>query len=146
MNAISSRSRPLAPVDSKPADVGEIHTYSTETPAQALARPLLLPAEEALSLPAPAASIPTTIAPLTRFLGPLLTVANPVWSGDPVPRMRGLQKKLVEHSLMVPEGRRGDFMAGISVVENAVRLRLRFQQMHMNEVEMQIKPEGAKQQ
>lgn len=144
MTAVTARNRPLPPVGEVPADVGEIHTYHTETPAQPLARPLLLPAEEALSLPPPASSLPNPIAPLTRFLGPLLTVANPVWSGDPIPRLRALQKKLVEHSLMQPEGERGIFMTGISLVENAVRLRLRFQQMRMNDVEMQVKTEGTK--
>lgn len=125
------------------ADLGEIHSFTTGQPVQLVARPSLLPQEEVISLPPSLNSLPTPLAPLTRFLGPSLTVANPVWSGDPVPRLRALQKKLVEHSLTLAECDRSDFMAAITVVETAVRLRLRYQQMRMNEAEMNLKPESA---
>lgn len=103
-------------------------------------RAQLLPGEEAASLP-PIQVAQGPVVSLTRFLGPLLTVANPAWSGDPVPRMRSLQKSLVERSLELKEGDRSELMEAINVVECAVQLRLRLQQMRMSEAEMQIKTE-----
>jgi hypothetical protein len=125
-------------------EVGEIVGNVRQEPIMRISRAELSPREQAISLPPTVMATPSPIAPLTRFLGPLLTVANPAWSGDPVPRMRGLQKRLVEHSLTVPESERSACMAAITVVEMAVQLRLRYQQMYMNEVEMAIKPEGVK--
>ncbi len=106
-------------------------------------REQLLPGEEAASLP-PVVVAQGPLVPLTRFLGPLLTVANPAWSGDPIPRMRALQKSLVEHSLALEKGDRSELMAAINVVEGAVQLRLRLQQMRMSEAEMQIKTDDTK--
>lgn len=103
-------------------------------------RAQLLPGEDAASLPPPVVQQGAMI-PMTRMLGPILTAANPAWVGDPVPRMRALQKKLVEHSLTLDEGDRSALMAAINVVEGAVQLRLRLQQMRMSEAEMHIKPE-----
>lgn len=106
-------------------------------------RQQLLPGEEAISLPtAPVAQGPLTS--LTSFLGPILTVANPAWSGDPVPRMRALQKALVEQSLALPDNDRTELMQAINVVESAVQLRLRLQQMRMSEAEMRIKDDEEK--
>ncbi|WP_211474745.1 hypothetical protein [Collimonas humicola] len=108
---------------------------------QPLNRAQLLPGEEAASLPA-APEPQGAMIPLTRFLGPVLTVANPVWTGDPVPRMRSLQKSLVAFSLTLAEGERSELMSSINVVEGAVQLRLRLQQMRMTEAEMQVNPQG----
>jgi hypothetical protein len=104
----------------------------------------LLPGELEASLPSPADLPEGAVAPLTRFLGPLLTVANPAWVGDPVPRMRALQKALVAHSLTLAEDDRSSLMGAISVVETAVQWRLRWQQMRMTEAEMNIKPQEVK--
>lgn len=118
---------------------GELSDIPRE-PLEPLNRAQLLPGEEAASLPPP---IPQgAMIPLTRFLGPILTVANPAWIGDPVPHLRGLQKSLVAFSLTLAEGKRSELMAAINVVETAVQLRLRLQQMRMTEAEMQIKPQG----
>jgi hypothetical protein len=129
-----------------PTDVGEIHSVPTQNPAQPVVREQLLPEEEAVSLPRQSPTATNPVAPLNQYLGPALTVANPVWSGDPVPRMRGLQKTLVEHSLTLEESDRSECMAAISVVETGVQLRLRFQQMRMTLAEMDIKPEGKTEQ
>lgn len=129
-----------------PGDVGEIQSLPPQTQSQPLARDQLRPEEEAASLPQQPTKAPSTIAPLSRFLGPTLTSANPVWHGDPVPRMRGLQKVLVEHSLTLEQSDRAECMAAISVVETAVRMRLRFQQMRMNEADMENKPQGEREQ
>jgi len=104
-------------------------------------RAQLRPGEEAASLPPPP-SPQGAMIPLTRYLGTVLTVANPAWTGDPVPRMRALQKSLVEHSLKLADTDRSELMAAINVVESAVQLRLRFQQMRMSDAEAQIMPEG----
>lgn len=123
-----------------PGDAGEIYSVPAPLPPPRV-RENLRPGEEEVSLPAPLTAIPNAITPLTRFLGPLLTVANPAWSGDPVSRMRALQKKLVEHSLILDEGDRSECLAAITVVETAVQLRLRLQQMRMTLAEMVAKPE-----
>jgi len=74
----------------------------------------------------------------------MLTVANPVWMSDPVPGMRMLQKKLIAHALTLDEKDRVECMGAISVVDNAVQLRLRWQQMRMTEEELNAKPETVK--
>ncbi|MFC7518739.1 hypothetical protein ACFQUU_27380 [Herbaspirillum sp. GCM10030257] len=123
-------------------DVGEIHTTGGVDVLQPMLRELLSPEQQALSLPQ-RDSTTTTLAPLTRFLGPALTVANPVWSGDPVPRMRALQKILIERALALPEAERTEYLAAISVIDRDVQLRLRLQQMYMSDAEMHTQPEKA---
>ena len=106
-------------------------------------REQLLPGEEAASLPGPPA-VQSPLAALTRFLGPILTVANPAWSSNPIPGMRKLQKTFVEYSLTQDAVDRPPLMQAINVVEAAVKMRLRLQQMRITEAEMQIKPEEEK--
>jgi hypothetical protein len=113
-------------------------------PKRSIMRTQLLPGELEASLPSRTDLPEGAVAPLTRFLGPLLTVANPAWVGDPVPRMRALQKALVAHSLTLAEDDRSPLMGAISVVETAVQWRLRLQQMRMTEAEMNIKPQEVK--
>lgn len=127
------------------ADTGEIYSFTPQKPTASVLRNQLLPGEEAASVPPLFGIVTNTIAPLTRFLGPLFTVANPAWTGDPVPRMRKLQKRLVEYALTLDESDRSECMAAIMVVEGDVKLRLRLQQMRMTEAEMEIqqKPEKA---
>lgn len=112
-------------------------------PQRSVMRTQLLPGELEASLPSQAEVSQGAVGPLTRLLGPMLTVANPAWVGDPVPRMRSLQKALVAHSLTLEEGDRASLMQAISVVETAVQWRLRLQQMRMSEAEMNIKPQGG---
>ncbi len=82
-----------------------------------------------VSLRSSLAESSATLAPLTLFVGVSLTVANPAWSSKPVDAMRALQKALLGHALTQPPDRRADSLAAIDVVERAVQLRLRFQQM-----------------
>ncbi|RZI42196.1 hypothetical protein EGT07_13305 [Herbaspirillum sp. HC18] len=127
----------------EPLDSAEIYGIPTGTLPRPVVRTELRPEEEAVSL-SPKAPTGGPLAALIRLLGPALTVANPAWYGDPIPLMRGLQKKLVEHSLTLDEGDRSECMAAISTVEIAVRLRLRFQQLRMTELERNLKPEPEK--
>jgi hypothetical protein len=127
-----------------PVDVADIYSRGGEEVQELKGRGDLRPAEQAVSLPPPATATPGPHEPLTRFLGPLLTVANPAWSGNPVPRLRALQKKLVERSLALDQDDRRECMAALSVVETAVQLRLRFQQMRMTEAEKDLSPEPGK--
>jgi hypothetical protein len=130
--------------DDPSGDLAEIRSLPESRPDVAIARASLQPLDEAASLPPPGFwSVPNAIAPLTRYLGPLLTVASPAWVGDPVPRMCALQKKLVEHSLSLAQGERQRCLAAITVVETAVRLRMRLQQMRMNEMELGFKTESG---
>lgn len=119
------------------SEFGEIQNLPETTAAEL--RPLsLLQSEEA------DASIPDSgigareFEPLTKILGSRLTWGNPVWSGDPIPRLRALQKKLVEHSLMLEEGDRRDCLDAISLVEVAVQLRLRWLQMRRSDAEKDV--------
>lgn len=116
-------------------DDSGIFSVTAPEPATPIGRVLLLPEEDRLSLPSLEERAHTPLAPLTRFLGPRLTVASPAWVGDPIPLMRALQKKLVEYSLTQDESDRSECMDAILVVENAVQMRLRFQQMCMGEAE-----------
>jgi hypothetical protein len=123
------------------AEFTEIQSLPETLPALR-SRPLLLPEEVAISLPEPDNPVPIEILLLNRMLGPKLTADNPVWSGDPVPRLRGLQKKLIEHSLALPEDDRSECMDAISLVEKAVQLRLRWLQMRRSDAEIDPKMVG----
>lgn len=116
-------------------DVGEIRSYPDPARGSVAPRAPAYPDE---SSPPPVVHTPGPIEPLTRFLGPLLTVASPAWGIDPIPGMRALQKKLVEHSLTLDEDDRSECLAAITIVEGAVQLRLRYQQMRMNELEREL--------
>jgi hypothetical protein len=107
-----------------------------ETPLQLRGRPDLLPEEAALSLPDPDNVPPLMIRVLNRMLGPKVTIDNPIWSGDPVPKFRSLQKMLVERSLALPDDDRSECLEAISLVERAVQLRLRWLQMRRSDTEV----------
>lgn len=131
MNArITRTGRAGAPA---PIEHGEIHGVQS-VELEPKSRLLLSPTEAALSLP-PSTELPNAVAPLTAILGARLTVDNPAWSGDPVPGMRMLQKTLVEASLRMPEEARPDLLHAITLVEKAVQMRLRWQQMRRSEAE-----------
>lgn len=128
-----------------PADSVGIYSIPEQFDIPAVGLLQLDPAEARLSMPpAHADSDANPIGALTRFIGAALTVASPAWSGDPVHAMRGLQKRLVEHSLTLDEKQRTPCLAAIAVVEDAVQWRLRLQQMRMNEVEREIEMQARK--
>lgn len=134
MNArIARTGRAGAPAQVEQIERGEIHGVQNAE-LESKSRLLLSPAEAALSLP-PSTELPNAVAPLTEILGARLTVDNPAWSGDPVPGMRMLQKTLVEASLRMSEEVRPDLLNAISLVEKAVQMRLRWQQMRRSEAE-----------
>lgn len=120
-------------------DAGEIHSLH-EAELAPRTRSLLKPAEEARSLP-PATELKNAVAPLTEILGARLTTDSPAWSGDPIPAMRLLQKSLVAASLLLEDGRRADLLSAISLVEKAVQMRLRWQQMRRSDAEQPIEAE-----
>ena len=115
------------------AELAEIHSLPS-TPAVLKARATLQPEEEALSLPQPELPDPK-IALLNRVLGTRLTTDNPLWSGDPVPPLRALQKALIAHSLTLPQPERRPCLDALTVIERAVLLRLRWQQMRRSDAE-----------
>ena len=123
-----------------PVELGDIHSVP-ETQLAPKSRLLLKPSEVAVSLP-PSIELPNAVAPLTIILGARLTVDSPAWSGDPVPGMRMLQKTLLSFSLKQEQGERADLLTAIELVEKAVQMRLRWQQMRRSEVEAQIEPEN----
>jgi hypothetical protein len=119
-------------------NLGDIHSINLQV-GTPVARSDLHDAEAEASLQLPSSAVRRGIEPLTNLLSPTLTVASPAWFGDPIPLMRGLEKKMVEYSLTLPQDERKHIMAAISVVEIAVHLRLRYQQMRMSDLEMQVK-------
>jgi hypothetical protein len=125
-----------------PPPTETIHSVDDLPPLPQISRSMLMPEEEALSLPK-AVTEPGAEEVITRHLGPGLTVDNPAWIGDPVPLMRALQKKFVEHALRLEQDQRAECLRGIELVEAAVQMRLRLQQMRMNEFEMSLRDERA---
>lgn len=119
-----------------PADRAEIYHRPEEVARAPVLRELLQPEQAAISLPDVEQWSNGPIGILTEFLGPSLTTASAVWSGDPVPLMRSLERVLVEHSLGLPEDKRGPCLAAIGTIEKAVQWRLRLQQMRMTQAEL----------
>lgn len=82
-----------------------------------------------------------TDVPFSGILDTNLTVNNPAWSTDPVPGMRTLLKTMMAVSLHLEEGDREELEAAIELVEKAVQMRLRLQQMRRSEAgPLLIKP------
>ncbi len=137
MKKISSSTMHSAVERSRLLDVGELVEISglTEVDPVIKSRPYLLAEEEEASLPPEGLAPDPTMLILNQILGPNCTVDNPAWMGDPVPRMRSLQKKIVEHALTLPDVERSSCMEGIRVVEMAVQWRLRWLQMRRSEAE-----------
>jgi hypothetical protein len=121
-------------------DVGELPPQPRR---REVMRSDLQPWQQAVSLAPPPDTAAATLAPLTRYLGPALTVASPAWSRKPLPALRALQRKLVEYSLTLPAGERGACMDAIRVVEGAVQLRLRWEQMDMQLYGMDEEGDGG---
>jgi len=122
-----------APVGLDPSEFAEIYSLQ-KTPATLRPREALQPEEEALSLPPPEPADPK-ISLLNRALGARLTTDNPLWSGNPVPHLRALQKSLIAHSLTLQQAQRRPCLDALTVVERAILLRLRWQQMRRSELE-----------
>jgi len=120
-------------------DAGQIHN-AAETLPVARTRSALRPGEEVVSLPAPAVASDPTLQLLGRLLGASLSTDSLAWRGNPVAAMRGLQKRLVEHALSLPEDARGPAMRAIRTVELAVGWRLRWLQMKRSDAESQFLP------
>ena len=120
------------------ADFKDIHSLP-ESPLEPKSRALSRPDDvEAYLLPS--LELPNAVAPLMHIIGPAMTVDSPAWSGDPIPGMRMLQKTLVATSLQLDEGDRKELLTAIELVEKAVHMRLRWQQMRRSEVELLINP------
>src|SRR6478735_3470971 len=115
------------------ADFGEIQSFP-EGPIEPKLRSQLIEIEEQLSISQPEPP-PRLSTALNAVLGMRLTVDNPVWVGDPVHGLRALQRMLVECSLALDGEDRSECLRSISLVEKAVRLRLRWLQMQRSEEE-----------
>ena len=120
------------------AEFAEIHSLQAELLAPK-SRAALKPGEEELSLP-PQLRADPKMELLCRVLGAPVTTDNPVWRGNPIARLRSLQKALIGHSLTLPVGERQVGLDALRVLESAIRLRLRWQQMARsdNEAPLQL--------
>ena len=81
---------------------------------------------------------------LTSLLGVSLTAGSVAWSGDPVPKMRALQKKFLEHGLKQEGEPRRRALAAITVVEKSIKGRLRLHQLHMSDLQLASVREESK--
>jgi hypothetical protein len=115
-------------------DLAEIHSVP-DVPAVLKSLPDLLPVEQEVSLPPSELPADATLVMLGGILGPRLSSDSPAWSGNPVPRMRSLQKLLVEHSLRLAEAERGPSLRAILMVNQAIDWRLRWHQMRRSDAE-----------
>jgi hypothetical protein len=97
---------------------------------------LLAPTDAAASFNLHIRHTASAILPLTQMLGVALTAGSPAWTGDPVPKMRALQKKLLEQGMQCTGAARGVALAAISVVEKNIQLRLRLHQLHMSDLQL----------
>lgn len=132
MSNVSSKPSALRPAPGSVLDVGELGSAQTFNGHYAPRTRLeLSPGEEAASLPSAWRAYGISFQSLNEYLGPLLTVANPVWGSEALVRMRSLQKRLIAHSLALEGDDRPNLMAAISTVEDAVQMRLRLEQMQM---------------
>ena len=131
-------SAPLMP------DGGEIHPVGVPVLIPNVSVSALEPTEAAASFNPSTRRIKSGIEPLTQFLGVALTAGNPAWTGDPVPKMRALQKKLLEQGMALSGESRGVLLSAISVVEGNIQLRRRLYQHHMAEQQLITEREGKK--
>lgn len=115
-------------------DAAEIHSLTAALPTPK-SRPLLQPGEEALSLPPPGPGPDPKLQMLSQSIGAPLSFDNPVWRGNPLPPLRGLQKLLLEQALAQPPEARATYLDAIRIVEQAVQMRLRWQQMRRSDGE-----------
>ena len=143
MNAIVRTGLPNGGLPLTP-DGGEIHPVGIPRLVENVSVSLLEPNEAAASFNPALRRIKSGIEPLTQLLGVALTAGNPAWTGDPVPKMRALQKKLLEQGMALADDKRGVLLSAISVVEGNIQLRLRLYQHHMSELQLTNDREGKK--
>lgn len=130
---------------SQPAlDSGEIFTASTPLSLPNLSASQLKEYEREVSINLAGRWVGRGVETLTTSLGLPLTAGSVAWSGDPVPKMRALQKKFLEYGMTCDGEERERALAAISVVEKNVQLRLRLHQLHMSDLQLANNHEGQK--
>lgn len=127
-----------------PRKVADLPNIGVRAPAEPVSPGALRSNEPAKTLDRTAGANASLLAPLNSFLGEGLTSNNSAWTGDPIPKMRALQKTLVEHGIGLPEGERDAAMQAITVIERSIQLRLRLQQHRMLEFEIPQATQGEK--
>jgi hypothetical protein len=126
------------------SDGGEIHPVGVPALVANVSVSLLEPNEAAASFNLTTRRAARGVEPLTNLLGIGLTAGSPAWSGDPVPKMRALQKKLLEQGMQLAGEQRTTSLTAIAVVEKNIQLRLRLHQLHMSDLQLVGEREGKK--
>ncbi|MEB0136389.1 hypothetical protein QN362_13685 [Actimicrobium sp. CCC2.4] len=122
---------------SQPAlDSGEIFTPGPPLSLPNLSASQLIEVERKVSINLAGRWAGRGVEVLTTLLGLPLTAGSVAWSGDPVPKMRALQKKFLEHGMACEGAQRERALAAISVVEKNIHLRLRLHQLHMSDLQL----------
>ncbi|MFT5532188.1 MAG: hypothetical protein ACI8WM_000688 [Burkholderiaceae bacterium] len=125
-------------------DGGEIYTSSPVHSPPNLSSSQLKEYERDASINLVGRNVGRSIDTLTSFLGLSLTAGSVAWSGDPVPKMRALQKKFLEFGMTCEGEDRQRALAAISVVEKNIQWRLRLHQLHMSELQQTSDQGGPK--
>jgi hypothetical protein len=117
-------------------DIGEIYTPSAELSSSNISASQLKDYERDASMNPVGRRVGRGVEMLTALLGLPLTAGSIAWSGDPVPKMRSLQKKFLEFGMASEGEDRKRALAAISVVEKNIQWRLRLHQLHMSDLQL----------
>ncbi len=133
-----SISRTAAPGNISPIalEIGEIFTHAPDTSSSNISASQLKEYEREASINPVGRRAGRGIETLTSLLGLSLTAGSVAWSGDPVPKMRALQKKFLEFGMTCEGEDRQRALAAISVVEKNIQWRLRLHQLHMSDLQL----------
>ena len=117
-------------------DIGEIFTPTPDLSSSNISPSQLKDYERDASINPVGRRAGRGIETLTALLGLPLTAGSVAWSGDPVPKMRSLQKKFLEFGMASEGDDRKRALAAISVVEKNIQWRLRLHQLHMSDLQL----------
>lgn len=117
-------------------EVGEIVTQSPILAAPNISASQLKEYERDASLHPVGRRDKRGIETLTSLLGLSLTAGSAAWSGDPIPKMRSLQKGLLAFGMTRDGADRKKALEAISVVEKNIQWRLRLHQLHMSDLQL----------
>ncbi|MFT5589531.1 MAG: hypothetical protein ACI9ZF_001706 [Bradyrhizobium sp.] len=134
----SSKVSPIA------LDIGEIFTSSPDLASSNISASQLKEIERDASISPAGQRVGRGVETLTSLLGLSLTAGSVAWSGDPIPKMRALQKKFLEFGMTREGEERRRALSAISVVEKNIQWRLRLHQLHMSDLQLANNSEEPK--
>lgn len=116
---------------SNPGDFGEIRGFPRVHSAESVSSVELDPATAALSLGVTEARQPGPMDVLTQYLESFVTWDSVAWTDGAKPKMRALQKQLLEKGLTLDGNEKQSVLDAITIIEGDFTLRMRLEQHHM---------------